>query len=103
VRNSAAAPGQDPRGLRFVARQPIFDRQCCVFGYELLFRDSWENKFVVGQDADAALRSTLDSSLLMGLELLCENGFGFFNCTQRNAAERLHDVVSEGPRCSRDS
>ena len=81
VSNTAAAPAPDPQGLRFVARQPIFDRQRRLFGYELLFRDSWENNFG-GKDADIACRSTLDSSLLMGLDLLCDNAVGFFNCTR---------------------
>ena len=80
--SSAAALAQDPKYLRFVARQPIFDRQRRLFGYELLFRDSWENSFGAGLDADVACRSTLDSSLLMGLDQLCENGIGFFNCTR---------------------
>jgi len=82
VSNSAAALAQNPQSLRFVARQPIFDRQRRLFGYELLFRDSWENSFGAGLDADVACRSTLDSSLVMGLDLLCENGIGFFNCTR---------------------
>jgi EAL and modified HD-GYP domain-containing signal transduction protein len=82
VSSSAAALAQDPKYLRFVARQPIFDRQRRLFGYELLFRDSWENSFGAGLDADIACRSTLDSSLLMGLDQLCENGIGFFNCTR---------------------
>ena len=30
-------------GLRFVARQPVFDRATKVFGYELLFRDGSES------------------------------------------------------------
>ena len=80
--NPAAARAQDLQNVRFVARQPIFDRQRRLFGYELLFRDSWENSFGTGQDADVACRSTLDSSFLMGLDLLCENGVGFFNCTR---------------------
>lgn len=62
--SNCAALAQDPQSLRFVARQPIFDRQRRLFGYELLFRDSWENSFGTGRDADAACRSTLDSSLL---------------------------------------
>ncbi len=31
--------------LRYVARQPIFDREEKVFGYELLFRDGLEDAF----------------------------------------------------------
>lgn len=68
-------------GLRFVARQPIFDRSENVFGYELLFRDGLENCFRAS-DVDAASRSTVDSSLLMGLDLLCEGRRAFVNCTR---------------------
>jgi c-di-GMP-related signal transduction protein len=78
--HTAAARAQKPQGVRLVARQPIFDRQRRLFGYELLFRDSWENSFG-GADADAAYRSTFDSSLLMGLDLLCDQAVGLFNCT----------------------
>jgi len=68
-------------GLRFVARQPIFDRSEKVFGYELLFRDGIEDYFRAS-DADAASRSTVDSSLLMGLDVLCDGRRAFINCTR---------------------
>jgi c-di-GMP-related signal transduction protein len=67
--------------LRYVARQPIFDREEKVFGYELLFRDGIENTFSA-KDPDEASRSTLDSSLLMGLDVLCDGRRAFVNCTQ---------------------
>lgn len=35
----------DLKPLRYVARQPIFDRKENVFGYELLFRNGLENCF----------------------------------------------------------
>lgn len=72
---------QPAPGLRFVARQPIFDRSENVFGYELLFRDGLENCFHAA-DSDAASRSTVDSSLLMGIDLLCEGRRAFVNCTR---------------------
>ena len=64
-----------------MARQPIFDRSENVFGYELLFRDGVENCFR-SSDSDAASRSTVDSSLLMGIDLLCEGRRAFVNCTR---------------------
>lgn len=66
--------------MRYVARQPIFDRDEKVFGYELLFRDSLENCFV--GDADEASRATLDRSLVMGLDVLCDGRRAFVNCTR---------------------
>jgi c-di-GMP-related signal transduction protein len=76
--------GQQPRsgpGARFIARQPILTREEQVFGYELLFRDGVENYFR-SSDPDAASRSTLDSSILMGLDVLCGNRRAFVNCTR---------------------
>ena len=66
--------------MRYVARQPIFDREEKVFGYELLFRDSLENCFV--GDADEASRATLDRSLVIGLDVLCDGRRAFVNCTR---------------------
>ena len=86
MENSSAALAPvsvGPKGikLRYVARQPIFDREEKVFGYELLFRDDMENTFH-GCDADVASRSTLDSSLLVGLDVLCDGHRAFLNCTR---------------------
>lgn len=72
------APGP---GARFVARQPILTREEQVFGYELLFRDGVENYFCA-TDMEAAARSTLDSSLLLGLDVLCDGRRAFVNCTR---------------------
>ena len=68
------------RGQRFVARQPILDRSQRVFGYELLFRSGLQNYF--DADPEFASRSTLDSSLLFGLNALCDNRRAFVNCTR---------------------
>lgn len=51
-----------------------------MFGYELLFRNGLENCF--NADPEAASRSTLDSSLLFGLNTLCDNRRAFINCTR---------------------
>lgn len=69
-----------PPGQRFIARQPILDRTQKVFGYELLFRNGLENCF--NAEPEAASRSTLDSSLLFGLNTLCDNRRAFINCTR---------------------
>ncbi len=84
ISSAASAPAHDsPKGikLRYVARQPIFDRDEKVFGYELLFRDDMENVFH-NVDPDIASRSTLDSSLLVGLDVLCDGRRAFLNCTR---------------------
>lgn len=82
--HSTASPSLEashPQASRFVARQPIFDRRLRVIGYELLFRDGVENSFCAS-DLDAACRSTLDSSWLMGFDILCSGALAFINCTR---------------------
>ena len=66
---------------RFVARQPIFTAEEKVLGYELLFRDGVEDYFRC-TDVEAASRSTLNTSLLMGLDVLCDGRRAFVNCTR---------------------
>ncbi len=76
----AEAKAAKIRPLRYVARQPIFDRDEKVYGYELLFRDGLENAF--SGDTNEASRATLDRSLLMGLDVLCDGRRAFINCTR---------------------
>lgn len=64
-----------------MARQPILDNKEKVFGYELLFRNGVDDYFR-HNDGDAASRSTLDTSLLMGLDVLCDGRKAFINCTR---------------------
>ena len=76
-------PGEPPAQPRFnyVARQPILTADEQVFGYELLFRDGFENQFRE-TDFDSASRRTLDTSFQIGLEALCDGRRGFVNCTR---------------------
>jgi EAL domain-containing protein (putative c-di-GMP-specific phosphodiesterase class I) len=76
-----SAPGAPTQDFRFVARQPIVNREQQVFGYELLFRDGIEN-FFRAPDLEAAARHTLDSTLLMAFDVLCDGQRAFINCTR---------------------
>lgn len=81
-RNTLPAPnGNSAQFTRFVARQPILNREELVFGYELYFRDGIDDYFS-HPDVDAASRSTLDTSLLMGIDVLCDGRRAFINCTR---------------------
>ena len=81
----APKSGQDKAehkpGTRFVARQTIVTREETVFGYELLFRDGVEN-FFKHSDPDEASRSTLSTTSLVGLNVLCDGRRAFINCTR---------------------
>jgi len=67
--------------LRYVARQPILTADEKVFGYELLFRDGAHDYFD-GTDPEAASRGTLNTSLTMGVDVLCDGRRAFINCTR---------------------
>jgi len=75
------ATANDARYIRYVARQPILAADESVLGYELLFRDGVVDYFS-SPDSDAASRSTLDASLLLGLDVLCDGRLAFINCTR---------------------
>ena len=83
--SSAFNPGEDkpgPKpGTHFVARQPVLTADEKVFGYELLFRDGVQD-FFRHTDADEASRSTLNTSMLMGLDVLCDGRRALINCTR---------------------
>jgi len=78
---TVAGPSAPKPNARFVARQPILTREEDVFGYELLFRNGVDDYFL-GTDAEAASRSTLNTSMLMGLDVLCDGRRAFINCTR---------------------
>src|SRR6266478_5319568 len=87
--STAAAPAKQGTQV-YVARQPILSSNEQVFGYELLFRDGVEDYFR-HTDADTASRSTLDTSILMGLDVLCDGRRAFINCTRETL---LKDYVT---------
>ncbi len=92
---TAPARGNDSKTLKYVARQPILDREEQVFGYELLFRDGLVNAF--SGDRDEASRATLDRSLLMGLDVLCDGRRAFVNSTRDTL---IHGLVTLLPSAS---
>jgi c-di-GMP-related signal transduction protein len=79
---------------RYIARQPILDRDQNTHGYELLFRAGPETFFRCS-DPDAATLTTIDFSLLFGSSALTAGRPAFINCT-RNIL--LRDVITLLPR-----
>lgn len=65
---------------KFIARQPVFDSQRVVYGYELLFRSGTGN-FFPGLSVDLACASTADNLFLFGLERLTRGRRAFVNCS----------------------
>ncbi len=78
--------------MRFAARQPVFKRNMSVFGYEILFRSGFE-AVATFRDSDEATFTTLDSSILWGLEQLCADKLALVNCTRSVLTQRLIELL----------
>src|ERR1700761_7593805 len=76
---------------RFVARQPILDRVKKTFGYELLFRTGWENRFCA--DGEVASRHMIDNVVSYGMDSLVGDGIPFVNCTRDLLVKRLPTLL----------
>jgi c-di-GMP-related signal transduction protein len=85
--SASNADGANSRSTLFVGRQPILDRRQQIFGYELLFRSSLDNRFV--GDGDDATRQMIDNVLLLGLDTIAPHGKVFVNCTHEALIDRL--------------
>ena len=77
------APADKP--CPWIARQPILALDESVLGYELLFRESGEERFFLpnqpgATDTDQATLAAIDTLNMMGLEVLCDGKAAFINC-----------------------
>jgi EAL and modified HD-GYP domain-containing signal transduction protein len=73
----------------FVARQPIFNRHKELFGYEILFRNGFEN-FYNALDADVSTSKTLiNSFLVIGTDSLTGGRRAFINFTETTLKTNL--------------
>jgi EAL and modified HD-GYP domain-containing signal transduction protein len=80
--------------MRYIARQPILNREQNTHGYELLSRSGPEN-FFFQSDPDEATVSTIDFSLISVSSSLTAGLPAFVNCT-RNVLMR--DLITLLPR-----
>ncbi|OGJ87254.1 MAG: hypothetical protein A2268_07605 [Candidatus Raymondbacteria bacterium RifOxyA12_full_50_37] len=73
----------------FVGRQPIFDRQLNIFGYELLFRKYETDTKADIMDGDQATSQViLNTFMEIGLERLVGDGLAFINLTRSFVLEK---------------
>ena len=79
--NPPTLPAADSQSIRFIGRQPIFDGQEKVYGYELLYRSGLENHYTA-KDSDAAAREVVDNYLTAGTRTLTAGRRAFINCTR---------------------
>jgi c-di-GMP-related signal transduction protein len=75
----------------FVARQPIFDRQRRLYGYELLYRSAGSRHQFDGTEATAATKQVISGTLLsIGLENILGGKKAFVNFNHRLLSEGMH-------------
>lgn len=79
----------------YIARQPIYDRQLNVYGYELLYRAGATNSANV-VDGDVATSQVLVNALMeIGLSELVGRSLAFINLTERYIVEGLPEVLAQ--------
>ena len=70
---------ENPDGVSFIARQPIFDRHMGIYGYELLYRKGKDNFFIQTDDDQATTELIYNTSLVFGLYDLTDGTKAFIN------------------------
>ena len=87
----------------YVGRQPIYNKNLTVFGYELLFRSGTKNAAAVDPfSADGATSTTIINTFLeIGLERLVGNKYAFINLTEQFLLEE--DSLPISPKQDRKS
>jgi EAL and modified HD-GYP domain-containing signal transduction protein len=71
-----------PKHDVYVARQPIFDENAKIFGYELLYRSGFENQYAALDGDFASLSVLSNSAFVFGVEALAGSGRAFVNFTR---------------------
>lgn len=77
----------------FVATQPIFTAQLNVMGYELLFRNSFDNRFDFFDENEATYQVVMNSCMTFGLDKLVGKHRAFINFTKRHLEEGLAELL----------
>ncbi|UOQ45230.1 EAL domain-containing protein [Halobacillus salinarum] len=80
----------------FVARQPILQLNEEVFGYELLYRSSKENKFTYIDANRATSEVLMNSFTTIGLEKLSQNKPCFVNFTEELLLKQVPEYFDPG-------
>jgi len=77
----------------FIARQPIFDRDLQVYGYELLFRNSEKNEFPDTHPDEATSRLLLQQHLIGDIDTVCLGKQAFINFHTNTIIHKFPDFL----------
>ncbi len=67
----------------YIARQPIFDKNINLFGYEILYRMREEDNFCANDGDNASLSVIRNTVLVIGAERIAEGKKAFINFTRK--------------------
>ncbi|HEX8884344.1 MAG TPA: EAL domain-containing protein [Noviherbaspirillum sp.] len=87
----AQATRQEAAEDIYLGRQPIVDRAQQLHGFELLFRNSLQNRAVVVNDAAATSSVIVHTLSEFGIDSVLGGGTGFINC---DTGFLMSDVIS---------
>lgn len=80
----------------FVARQPIFNKNYKVIGYEILYRNSSVNNFNENLSPEEATIKVLNNVFIqMGIDLITRGKKAFINFPEENIKNRLPELFSK--------
>src|SRR5665213_152242 len=78
----------------YVARQPIFDSDDRVFGYELLYRRDADRTLADGIDGNTMSSMVIANAFLgMGIRELTGEARGFINLTRDQLLDRTYELL----------
>ena len=80
------APAEKPSPC--LARQPILTKDEKVIGYELLFRETPEERHC-HSDFENATTSIIDTLNIIGFDAVCDGRLAFINCTEQMLLKEL--------------
>jgi EAL and modified HD-GYP domain-containing signal transduction protein len=80
----------------FVARQPVFDRELAVVGYELLFRSAQDNRAIIVDHDDATSTVVMNTFTDFGLERVVGDGNAWINVSRTFLLDRLAFALPAG-------
>ncbi len=77
----------------FIGRQPILNKTEAIFGYELLFRDSLDNRAVFENKMHAMCRMLTNVFENFGVDVLIGNSKGFININEEMVFSNLIELI----------
>jgi c-di-GMP-related signal transduction protein len=94
--NSSGGNSRDETVM--IARQPIFDRNAAVCGYELLFRSSVENSYRCSDPRFASVHTICRGLHSIGLQAITGTRRAFINFTMELLLEEMYTILPKD-RC----